>query len=238
MKLKPGQYYKRMARTSDQHPFNGRGASFPNVKEFEKQIAVSKGQLISLLNRLEDIFQTVHPCDETFLTYGHEIRNLLILACTEVEAQWKGILDVHRYEAKSKHTTNDYFKLNDALHLSEYSVTLPFYPWLPKIHPFKEWNKDNPTQSLEWYDAFHKIKHDREEHFDKAQLKHTINAVCACYIMLFAQYGMEIHKQRHEIPVFFNIVDFPNWCCSEIYTHPYKHDHIEFEYSPVFYSFD
>jgi hypothetical protein len=238
MELKPGQYYERMARTSDQHPFDRMAASCPNLIKFEKQISISKGQLVSLVNRLEDIFQTIHPCDETFPAYGHEIRNLLILACTEVEAQWKGILDTHDYTVNSKHTTNDYVKLKSALRLDEYSVTLPFYPWLPKAHPFKEWRDSNPTQSLEWYSAYHQIKHDREENFDKAQLKHAINAVCACYIMLFAQYGgPETRRGRQEIQNFFNVVDFPNWCPSEVYTYPYKLDHIKFEYEPVTYVF-
>lgn len=238
MKLKPGQYYKRMARTSDQHPIDSKGTSVPLVKEFELQIAVSKGQLVSLLNRLEDIFQTVHPCEETFTTYGHEIRNLLILACTEVEAQWKGILDTHKYVTKSKHSTRDYIKLNSALKLNKYSVALPFYPWLPKIHPFRHWKKGNPTQSLDWYDSYNKIKHDREENFDYAKLIHAINAVCACYIMLFAQYGVHIQYQRYEIPTFFNIVDYPIWDFTEVYTYPYKHDHIEFDYCPITYDFD
>lgn len=237
MKLKPGQYYERMARPNDQHPLDCRGASCPNSIGFEKQISISKGQLVSLVNRLEDIFQTIHPCVETFSAYGHEIRNLLILACTEVEAQWKGILATHNYPV-TKHTTNDYVNLKSALRLDEYSVTLPFYPWLPKAHPFKKWEKSNPTQSLEWYSAYNQIKHDREEHFDKAQLKHAMNAVCACYIMLFAQYGgAESRKGRQEISNFFNIVDFPNWCPSEVYTYPYKSEHITFEYDPITYCF-
>jgi hypothetical protein len=238
MKLKPGQYYKRMARPNNQHPTESKGASLPNVIEFEQQIAISKGQLVSLLNRLEDIFQTVHPCEETFSTFGHEIRNLLILACTEVEAQWKGILDTHNYESKSNHSTKDYIKLNSALKLCDYSVTLPFYPWLSKVSPFKEWNIDKPTKSLDWYDSYNKIKHDREEYFDEAKLIYAINAVCACYILLFAQYGIDIRYQRHEIPIYFNIVDYPIWDFTEVYTFPYKHDHIEFEYDPITYSFD
>ena len=36
---------------------------------------------------------------------------------------------------------------------------------------------------------------------------------------------------------FFNVVDFPNWCPSEIYTYPYKFDHVTFEYDPVTYVF-
>lgn len=240
MKLKPGQYYKRMARPSDQHPTDSKGASLPNANEFKRQIAVSAGQLVSLLNRLEDIFQTVHPCEETFSTYGHEIRNLLILACTEVEAQWKGVLDSHQYSTSTKtnHKTIDYIKLNNVLKLFEYSVTLPFYPWLSKIQPFKGWNKDKPTQSLDWYDSYNKIKHDREENFEQAKLLYVINAICACHILLFAQYGVSILNQRREIPAFFNIVDFPNWDFIEVYTYPYKHGHKQFEYEPVLFNFE
>lgn len=235
MELKPGQYYLRMARTSDHHPFDSLGASCPILDELKNPLSIGVGQLTSLVNRLESIFQTIHPCKDTFSAYGNEIRNLFILACTEVEAQWKGILDTHSNTVNSKHTTNDYVKLKSALRLDEYSVTLPFYPWLPKVHPFREWRDENPTQTLEWYSAYHQTKHDREEHFDKAKLKYAIDAVCACFIMLFAQYGSPGIRQRHELLTFFRIVNFPNWCPSEVYTFPYKLDHITFDYEAVTY---
>ena len=85
-------------------------------------------------------------------TYGHEIRNLLILACTEIEAHWRGILNANRVK-KDRYTTVDYVSLLDAMRLDKFSVNFPRYPWLRSRRPFEGWTSAAPTQSLRWYDG-------------------------------------------------------------------------------------
>ncbi len=231
MVLKPGEYYPRMARPTANYPDDP--PSYPQPKKYEYEIANSKGQLSSLIFRLQQICQTLHPSEENYTSYGHEIRNLLILACTEVEAQWKGVLKAHEIVGKD---TSDYVKLNKAMHLNEYSILLTHYPWLPEFCPFKDWQIDLPTQSLNWYDAYNKVKHDRELNFTKATLIHAINAVCANIIMLYAQFGrQQITKGRHEIAYFFEVVKFPKWLLSESYISPYD-AHSE-ELKLIYYQF-
>ena len=79
----PGCYFPRMARTTSDHPYDSFGLN-PGWMEDENVIAVSIGQLLTLTSQLQGICQTVHPDIENFKAYGHNIRNLLILACTEV----------------------------------------------------------------------------------------------------------------------------------------------------------
>lgn len=135
-----------------------------------------------------------HSSSAGYNTYGHEIRNLLIVACTEVEAQWKGILQANGY-CRNRYTTNDYVILNRAMLLDQYVVSLPHYPWLPPFKPFQGWGSSGkPTEELSWYSAYNRVKHDREQNFSEAKLVHAIDAVCACMIMLFTQYGK--HQQR------------------------------------------
>lgn len=167
MKLAPGQYYRRMARPSDQHPERTPGNN-PGAKEHYNELAVMRGQLISLMHSLVDICQVVHPDDDTWGTYGHEIRNLLILASTEVEAHWRGVLIANGYQ-KARFSTKDYVLLKEAMKLGEYGISLPYYPWLPTIKP--------PTQDLPWYDAYNAVKHDREQNFSCATLGNAVNAV-------------------------------------------------------------
>lgn len=231
MALKPGEYYPRIARPTDQHPSDY--PSYPVTKLYEEEMAITKGQLASLVSRLQQICQTIHPSDSTYNAYGHEIRNLLILACTEVEAQWKGILEAN---CAKNTTTNDYVKLNRAMKLSEYSISLTYYPWLPLFSPFKDWDQSKPTQSLDWYQAYHSVKHDRETNFSKATLIHALNAICASMIMLFAQYGRHLAtRARPEIAYFFELVKIPKWCPSESYI--YHYDGHASEYSAVNYPF-
>lgn len=239
MKLKPGQYYWRMARPTETKPSESPG-NCPEPKLFEYEIARSKGQLVSLIDMLQQICQTIHPTTETYNSYGHEIRNLLILACTEVEAQWKGILEAHNVKPLNGkfYTTKDYVKLNKAMRLKDYAISLPHYPWLSEFRPFQSWNGSKATKSLDWYDAYNEVKHDREKNFSKAKLIYAINAVCACMIMLLAQFGrQQVTRYRQEIAHFFEIVQAPTWEAWELYTYPYTYDGITKGYSGISYPF-
>jgi hypothetical protein len=49
------------------------------------------------------------------------------------------------------------------------------------VHPFAEW--DNSGGRLEWWNAYQDIKHHRESNIEKANLKNTLNALCALLIL-------------------------------------------------------
>jgi hypothetical protein len=89
--LDPGQFYPRMARPLDTRFWDSPGF-YPGTLQARDQIATAQGQLIALAQQLERICQAVHPAARNMTAFGHEIRNVLILACTEVEAHWGAIL--------------------------------------------------------------------------------------------------------------------------------------------------
>jgi hypothetical protein len=130
LKLALGEYYPRMARPGDQSYAAGMGTN-PNMGNCLEEVALMQGQLESLVGRLKSICQTVIPREDNFSAYGHEIRNLLILACTEVESQWRSILVANGVIQKN-YSTLDYVKLSGPMRLPEYGVLLTRYPWLPK----------------------------------------------------------------------------------------------------------
>lgn len=69
----------------------------PSGVEETNAVAVAVGQPVALTTRLERICEVVHPSNSTFDAFGHEIRNLLILACTEVESQWRDPLELNNH---------------------------------------------------------------------------------------------------------------------------------------------
>ena len=95
-------------------------------------------QLTVLTRQLDRICQTVQPTEETFGALGHDIRNLLILACTEVESHWRGVL-VANGVSKDRFTTQDYVAQREAMRLDEYAIDFPNYPWLAPLEPFEGW---------------------------------------------------------------------------------------------------
>ena len=214
--LSPGQLYPRIARPSAYHP-----SDFPrspvNPHNGENFIPVARSQLMALTRQLELICQTVHPCPDTFGTFGHSIRSLLVLACTEVETHWRGVLAANHY-AGDQYKTKDYVLLQEAMRLGDYAVGFPAFPWLHPLRPFEGWDKAAPTKTLPWYAAYNAVKHDREREFSRATLLSVFNAVSACMIMMVAQFGTITGLGRNtEIDAFFHLSSWPIWSLADVY---------------------
>jgi len=177
MTLGPGEYYPRIARPNAlaSEPM----LWSPGALAEKAYMASARSQLTSLMRKLETICQSVQPSEKTLDVYGHEIRNLLILAATEVEMHWRGILTANGRSA-SQFNSNEYVKLVDPLKLLDYAITFHDFPDLPPVQPFSGWSKLDPTISLGWYHAYHGVKHNRESEFERGTLRHGFEAVSAC----------------------------------------------------------
>jgi hypothetical protein len=221
--LGPGQFYPRISRPIDQHPLDGLGWNRSALIEPDV-VAIARGQLSALTRQLERICQTVHPQGRTLETFGHDIRNLLILACTEVETHWRGVLIANgAAQAGSRLNTSDYVKLNRAMRLDHYAVAFPTYPWLASVKPFDGWGSSGkPTQELAWYDAYNAAKHDRENAFERATLSRLFEAISACVITIVAQFGLPAGLGGSELQSFFQLVEMPKWPLAETYILPYE----------------
>jgi hypothetical protein len=189
----------------------------------ENTLIRSVQQLNTLIDRLKTIFVNVYPTESNYTSFGHEIRNLLILSCTEVESQLKGILQENNISsANANYTTRDYVKLKSVLGLDRYTIRFPYYPEINPVSPFKEWNSANPTQSIFWYDNYNAVKHNNENEFHKATLFSTINAVSAVCVLLVSQYGANMPYWTDLVGGFFDIVESPTWTFDDCYLPPFK----------------
>jgi hypothetical protein len=176
------------------HDSNGKSSFFEAYSSGLRQIEI-------LFEDLSEIFHTVEPKSSNLVAFGHRIRNLLILACTEVEAQWRGVLSENGYQKfksingnpvpvdEKYWNTQDYVKLLTKMKLNEFSLTFEQYPGIPELKPFSDWNASSSTGNLVWYKAYNSVKHNREEKFQEATLENAINAVAAVIILFIAQYN-------------------------------------------------
>lgn len=181
----PGFFYPRVWRPG-WHSFSTGDDEPKRHIELAKHKANYARTLIKKLMRL---FEVVEPSQGNLGVYGHEIRSLLILICTEVEANFVGILGENNYKTSKHLKTSDYVKLSRHLDLDSFSVKYVSYSGIEKFSPFSDWDDSRPTQSLPWYEAYNKVKHDSESELSKATLKATINALAALLILLRAQFG-------------------------------------------------
>lgn len=223
--LLPGQYYPRIWR-------NGWTAAQDcprNYDGYPHELAVARraaaASVHRLLQQLSSVFETVEPTLANAQVFGPALRHLLILACTEVEAAWRGILVANRYARSlvpdARLNTTDYVNLLTLMRLNEYELRLALYQdeWTDVVAPFSRWAPANPTRTLPWYDAYNAAKHDREQARARANLCAVIDAVAAAFILLTAQFGEDAPEVRAVLDHMsgFELVREPAWAADELY---------------------
>jgi hypothetical protein len=214
-KMSRGEYFPRIVRPIFGENRIQRGQTLWKFAEQNSLRNIQKQEEI-LIEILETIFRCIHPDENNFHVYGHQIRNLLILATTEVESSLTAILQANSIAPLSQFfTTRDYVKLKDILRLSEFEVTLSHYPWLPTFSPFRDWKEAQPTKSLLWYNAYNGIKHYRESEFQEAKLLFSINSLIAVHILLVSQFGNYATYNPY-----FRFSKEPLWPREELYIPP------------------
>jgi len=209
----PGAYHRRIARPI--LSMDPRTLWLPNDAGEQRYVTGAQNQLGSLIDDLRSICRVVQPAPGTLSVHGHEIRNLLILAATEVEMHWRGILVANGRTAKFN--TNEYVKLADALGLPAFTVRFHPCPAIDPFTPFALWDATDPTNSLPWFSAYHGVKHNREFEFERATLTNAFAAIAACAVLLVAQFG---HQALTPDLKRFLDVEAPEWPVEEMYIMP------------------
>lgn len=216
------QFYPRIFRPTFTAPTGGdtmlgrMGSSFTCPSMDTTAFEEAGFQLTALIASMMRIFSVLNPSPDNLHAYGVEIRNLLIVASTEFEAQCKSVLRANGY-TRSRMSTNDYIRLLSAMRLNEYSVRVSPFSQMEPFKPFQDWDRDAPTRSLAWYDAYNKTKHDRENEFAAATLEAAVSAVGACAIMSYAQFGT-LPNSDVGSSTWFSIRDKPKWLSFRSYT--------------------
>lgn len=157
----------------------------------ESDLHSSEQVLRLLVERLDELLLYIEPDAHGLAAYSHKTRELLILACTELENSWKYYMSLACASPISgfDFTTKDYVKLLSPLFLSEFEITMKPYSGVPTMRPFDGWDSNSPTKSLSWYDAYNKTKHDRTTHFAEAKLSNCLAAVAANLIMFCVRFS-------------------------------------------------
>jgi len=193
----------------------------PNNRNF---LLSSINQLSLFKEKLIDIFNHISPSPSNLNSFGPEIKNLLVLACIEVETQLRGIFVANETIQRKNYTTKQFVLLKSILKLERYQVYLPYFPDLPAIKPFGSWRMSNPSSSLKWYSAYNEIKHNSEMHYAQATLRNALAAVSAVAILLKAQYGDAIEFWNDKIGNFLLVTNNIKWEISEMILPPLAKD--------------
>jgi hypothetical protein len=194
----------------------------PNLN---KGIVNSINQLNILTENLKEIFDIVRPVESNLNVYGDKIKNLLVLACVEVESQFKLILAANNYARKKNYSTKDYIKLKKILKLENYYVSLPFYPEFRSFSPFEHWDSQvGATKSLDWYNSYNAVKHNSEEEINRATLEMALQAISAFAILIVAQFGNSPMYWKERIGNYFHVSNNTIWSYKDYIFAPLAHE--------------
>jgi len=173
------------------------------INEFEKRS--SEQALRILIEKLDEIFLYIEPDVNGLKAYSHKLRELLILTCTEIENQWVTLFKNNGITPSGRSfTTQDYVKLLPFTSYDNFEVEFKNYN-LVKFIPFLGWNTAAPTQSLSWYDAYNKVKHDRHHSFSLATLENVMLAISACIIVHCVKFGpFDLFHENKALSSLFN----------------------------------
>ena len=162
----------------------------------DPRYCAEKFQLIHAFHILQkdfkNLFDYIELHDINKPTFSHRIYELILRACTEFEANCKGILLDNGYSKSGNFNITDYFKINGASKLNQYEVRINV--WTPNalnIIPFFEWNSTSFTP-LNWYQTYNQVKHDRNSNFHLASLENLINCMAGLFVILASQFAHQI----------------------------------------------
>lgn len=155
-----------------------------------------KSQVITarvLIQDLYQLFNYIEPNDGNLNTFSYRVYELFLRATTEVESNCKAILSANNFAVtQNTNMANGYFKLEQALKLSEYKVTFTRWATYKEFKPFEAWRGATAYAPLPWYQSYNHVKHNRYANFQEANLENLMNAIAGLLCLLHAQVGQEM----------------------------------------------
>lgn len=153
----------------------------------------AKRELGILVQKLQEILLFVEPSEAGLKSYSHKARELLFLACSDLECNLK------KYNFNRNKSMKDYIKLTEYIDLTKYKLSLVGYANPYKCCPFENWNELEPSKSIAWYDAYNQIKHNTDANFHLSTLENCINAIAANIILFAVRYSPRYLYEKDDI---------------------------------------
>lgn len=153
----------------------------------------AKRSLGILVEKLQELLLYVEPSEKGLKSYSHKTRELLFLACSDLECRLK------RYNFKKNERMNDYVQILDYIDLSKYKLPLVGYSNPYKCCPFENWNNKEASKSIPWYYAYNQIKHNIDANFHLATLENGINAIAANIILFAIRYSPRYLYEKDDV---------------------------------------
>lgn len=139
---------------------------------------------IALEQDLSKVSRFIEFADANFGAYSIELAHLLLASSSEVDVVLKALCNI-KNPAKNHKNISDY-KETIMAELPDLVNETCFVPRFGlELTPWSNWNGENNPF---WWCSYNDVKHQRDVHFNKANLKNTLNSMAALNIVVLYYY--------------------------------------------------
>lgn len=118
---------------------------------------------------------------KNFRTFSIELAHLLLASASEVDVISKGICTY--LEPQSPAENIFHYRQIITRHLQSFPKERVFLPRFGlKLHPWSNWKRG--TTPL-WWQSYNKVKHERHDHFEDANLTNVLNSLAGLLVSVF-----------------------------------------------------
>ena len=145
---------------------------------------------LSIEQDLENLSRYVEFSQANFNTFSIELARILFASSAEVDVMLKELCELVEPGCGAENIMQ-YMEVlgRNSRCLYDIQVTIPRYGLQPT--PWENWrNSDSPI----WWRAYNKVKHHRNENFDKSNLKNVLNSVAGLFVvnvLLYSEKGIK-----------------------------------------------
>lgn len=152
---------------------------------------------IALESDLDQVSRYIEFHRKNYSTYSIELAHLLLASASEVDVISKSICLLVDPNSSAENI-NDYREIITQ-HISPFSKERVFIPRFGiTLRPWFKWNKkggDNPL----WWRSYNNVKHQRDDHFNDANLKNVLDAIGGLLIVEFYFYKLKFSQSDPKI---------------------------------------
>jgi hypothetical protein len=144
---------------------------------------------LALESDLAQVSRYIEFDRNNFKTYSIELAHLLLAASSEVDVIAKGICAMLGSTKKASKMNIDHYRNIICARLPEFvqePVSVPRFNL--EFHPWAMWQDD---QNPAWWDSYNDVKHRRGEHFEQANLEHTLYSMGGLFVAVFYFYKLK-----------------------------------------------
>lgn len=133
---------------------------------------------------LENLSRYIEFSNENLGTYSIELTHILLSASSEIDVIMKQLCTLLDSSQTTKNI--DQYKniiqaqlqsfINEEVCIDRYGLS------------YRPWDNWNGTQNPNWWKSYNNVKHQRNDHFNEANLQNTINAVGALMLTVIYYY--------------------------------------------------